>query len=83
MNMSIDEEDIPVSSTDELSSDGGEQADRVRKFGEYKPTNTPLPAVEVEDRAKHGWPPHTPDAVHEIVPLEEHEVLTEPSESEL
>ena len=71
--MNTDDEDVPVSNTDELASDGGEQADRTRKFGEYKPTNAPLSGPEVEERRKHGWPPHTIEAVHEIVPLEEHD----------
>ena len=71
--MRVDERDIPVSSTDELTSDGGEAADRTRKLGEYKPTNTPLPAAEIEERIKRRWPPRTADAVHEIIPLEEHD----------
>ena len=69
-------ETIPVSSTDHLTEDGGEAADEDRKFGEYKPTNVPLPAVEVEDRVKSGWPHSTTETVHDITPIEEHDALT-------
>ncbi len=70
-DMDTDEGYVPVSSTDELTIDGDEAADRVRKVGEFKPTNTPLSALEVEERMKHGWPPHTTDAIHDMVPVPE------------
>ena len=73
--MDADYDDIPVSRTDHLTADGGEAADEERKFGEYRPTNTPLPLVELEDRRKRGWPHRTAKTLHDITPLEEHEVL--------
>jgi hypothetical protein len=33
LDQNIDDENLPVSSTDELSSDGGLAADRTRKLG--------------------------------------------------
>lgn len=70
------EENVPVSSTDELMSDGGESADRVRRFGEYRSTNTPLPAAEMEERAKCGWIPRRIGELHDVTPIEEHEPPT-------
>lgn len=69
--MDTGEEYVPVSSTDELTID--EAADRIRKFGEFKTTNTPLSALEVEERMRHGWPPHSTDAIHDMVPIPEHD----------
>jgi hypothetical protein len=78
-------EDVPVSSTDELTTAGGEVADRTRLFGEYKPTNTPLSRAEVEQRkalaarghiTERRWTPRTPENISEMTPIEEHEVLT-------
>ena len=71
-----DEKNVPVSGTDKLTSDGKDQADHTRKFGEYKPTNTPLPAVDVEERRKRGWLPRKIETIHDLVPLEEHDAPT-------
>ena len=43
-------ENIPVSDTDELSVDGGSQKGRSRTLGEYRETNSPLSAAEIEQR---------------------------------
>ena len=46
---------VPVSSTDELSSDGGLAADRTRKLGEFSQTNSPLSVDEIKKRKTRGW----------------------------
>jgi hypothetical protein len=51
----LNDENLPVSSTDELTSDGGLAADRIRKLGEFGRTNSPLSAEEIEKRKTHGW----------------------------
>jgi hypothetical protein len=51
----INDENLPVSSTDELSTGGGSVADRTRKLGEFSRTNAPLSAEEIEKRKTHGW----------------------------
>ena len=48
-------ENVPVSSTDELSSDGGLAADRTRKLGEFSRTNSPLSVDEIKKRRTRGW----------------------------
>ncbi|HYL74471.1 MAG TPA: hypothetical protein VEU96_09715 [Bryobacteraceae bacterium] len=48
-----DEREIPVSDTDELSVAGGHQADHTRRLSDYKTTNAPLSAVEIEHRLTH------------------------------
>jgi hypothetical protein len=82
--MDADYEDVPVSSTDHLTNDGGEAADRTRFFGDYKPTNAPLSKAEAEHRkelggkshdGKVGWTPRTTENISEITPIEEHEIL--------
>jgi hypothetical protein len=49
------DENLPVSSTDELSSDGGLAADRTRKLSEFSRTNSPLSAEEIKKRKTRGW----------------------------
>jgi hypothetical protein len=79
--MRVPEDEIPVSGTDDLTIEHGEKAERIRRFGEYKPTNTPLSAVEVQERealcAKEGvecvWPRRTTKTIHDITPIAEHE----------
>ncbi len=41
---------MPVSDTDELSTDGGRDLDRARRLGEFKATNAPLSADEIRAR---------------------------------
>jgi len=68
-----DEREIPVSDTDELTVAGGRQADHTRRLSDYKPTNAPLSATEIEHRKTHPWPPLEAHDVDEIVPLLEEE----------
>lgn len=70
------EENVPVSARDELTIDSAEPAERNRPFGEYKATNTPLPAVEVDERAEHGWTPRRLEDIHDLQPIPEHEPPT-------
>jgi len=42
--------DIPVSDTDELTVDDGSRKDRSRILSEYRETNSPLSAMEIEQR---------------------------------
>jgi hypothetical protein len=66
------DESIPVSSTDELAVAGGRAGDRVRRLGEYKATNTPLSAAEIEQRKhlphrrKGDWSPRTLENIADI-----------------
>ncbi|MBZ5608214.1 MAG: hypothetical protein LAP38_08155 [Acidobacteriia bacterium] len=69
------DENVPVSSTDELTVAGGRLADRVRHLGEYKPTNTPLSAVEIalrkhlgEARHVEDWTPRTRETIRDLTP---------------
>ncbi len=66
-----DERQIPVSDTDELTIAGGRKADQTRRLSDFKPTNAPLSAAEIEHRKKDRWPPHTTDDVDEMIPLPE------------
>jgi hypothetical protein len=51
----LNDENLAVSSTDELTSDGGSAADRIRKLGEFSRTNSPLSAEEIMKRRARGW----------------------------
>jgi hypothetical protein len=71
-------DDFPVSSTGELSVGGGPAADRPRKLGEFKPTNAPLSAADLEHRRAHaakkrkrGWIPRTTENIGELTPIPE------------
>ena len=70
-----DEEDFSVSSTDEESLSGGTTPDRDRKLGEFKPTNSPLSAADLEHRQdtkkkrKQGWVPRTTENIQELTPI--------------
>jgi hypothetical protein len=55
LDQDINNENVPVSSTDELSSDGGLEADRTRELGEFSRTNSPLSADEIKKRRTRGW----------------------------
>ena len=67
---------IAVSSTDELTV-GGRKADRVRELGEFKPTNAPLSAWEIEHRQRDQWPPHTIDNIGELAPVADQAPVTD------
>jgi hypothetical protein len=79
--MNEQEEQVPVSETDALTVERDEKPHEVRRLGDYKPTNTPLPAVEVQERETlcdkkgddHAWPRRTTKTIHDIVPIEEHD----------
>ncbi len=71
---------IPVSDTDRLSSEGGRDVDRARRLGEFRATNSPLSAAEIKERKArpgkkpkrgHPWTPRTTENVHEMEPLKE------------
>ena len=55
LDQDTNDENVPVSSTDELSSGGGLAADRTRKLGEFSRTNSPLSAEEIKKRRTRGW----------------------------
>ena len=55
LDRDINDENVPVSSTDELSSDGGLAADHTRKLGEFSRTNSPLSVEEIKKRRTRGW----------------------------
>jgi hypothetical protein len=65
----MSEEDVSVTTVDDSS-------DRPRKLSEYKPTNLPLSADEIEqdearDTAHEGWAPRTTENIGDMVPLPE------------
>jgi hypothetical protein len=73
-----DQDDFPVSSTDELTVTGGAAADRLRKLGEFKPTNLPLSAADLKHRRDdpsrkrtQGWIPRTTENIGDMTPIPE------------
>jgi hypothetical protein len=69
-------EDVSVSTFDDLS-EVAHTHDRERKLSEYKPTNMPLSASQIEqDEAKdtehEGWGPRTTENIGDMKPLPEH-----------
>jgi hypothetical protein len=76
-----DKDDLPVSSTDELSISGEVAGDRPRKLGEFKSTNSPLSESDIEqgqarlDKQKRhpDWVPRTVENIDELVPIREDE----------
>ena len=78
--MDTEKDDFPVSST-ELTTDPGERgaaANRPRKLGEFKPTNSPLSAADLEHRRddpskkeKQGCVPRTTENIGEPTPIPE------------
>jgi len=67
----LNDEDLPVSSTDELTTGGGSVADRTRKLGEFSRTNSPLSAEEIKKRRTHGWVGRHPEDIQSLIPLAE------------
>ena len=77
--MDNEKDDFPVSSTDELTTDPGDRgaaADLPRKLGEFKPTNSPLSAADLEHRRddpskkpKQEWVPRTTENIGELTPI--------------
>ena len=81
-------DDVPVSITDDLGdADKGQQSGHIVAFGDFRPTNVPLSAFEVEQRQmlmerQHkttSWPKRTASNTDDAAPIEEHE--PPPSES--
>jgi hypothetical protein len=73
--MSMEQEDVTVTAVDDVS-DVAHEHDRLRKLGEYKPTNMPLSKFEIEqDEAKDtehkGWAPRTAQNIGDLTPLPE------------
>ena len=71
---------IPVSDTDELTVDGGAQNDRTRTLSDFRETNSPLSATEIQqrrnlaDKKRSGsqeWTPRTADDTEEPAPIAE------------
>jgi len=72
-----EQDDYPVSSIDELG-DGRTLPNRPRKLGEFKPTNSPLSAADLEHRRddpsknkNQGWVPRTTENIGELMPIPE------------
>jgi hypothetical protein len=72
--------DIPVSDTDEIAVDGGARNDKTRTLSDYRETNSPLSANEIEQRRNLGdknrgsgveWQPRTSDDTEEPTPIPE------------
>jgi hypothetical protein len=80
-----DKDDLPVSSTDELSISGEAAADRPRKLGEFKATNSPLSASDIEHRQDRPdkkkqhpeWVSRSSENIDELVPIPEDEPTKE------
>lgn len=68
--------DVPVSDTDEMTVAGGYAKDHTRHLSDYKPTNAPLSAVEIEQRKQH-WPPDTLGDIEDLTPIPESEPIVE------
>ena len=75
--VSVEQDDFPVSSIDELGN-GRTLANRPRKLGEFKPTNSPLSAADLEHRRgdprkkqNKGWVPRTTENINELAPIPE------------
>jgi len=75
------DDQVPVSDTDALTSQGGLDADRTRRLGEFGRTNSPLSAAEIDERksialqkAQHGrlhadrWTPRRAGNIHDMKP---------------
>jgi hypothetical protein len=77
--MDNEKDDFPISSTDELtidSEDPGTPANQSRKLGEFKPTNSPLSAADLEHqrhdpKRKQEWVPRTTENIGEPMPIPE------------
>jgi hypothetical protein len=72
----VNAEDVLVSSTDELVDSGEAVADRNRRFGEYKATNTPLSAAEVKKRRRKDWMPRTTENIADLELVPEQKIAT-------
>lgn len=71
-------ENVPVSVSDDLVTAGGPSGIRSRRLGEFKPTNLPLSAFEIEHRrdlhkskSDDAWIPRNAHNVEDLVPISE------------
>jgi hypothetical protein len=74
-----EQEDVTVTIIDDLSQ-VAHAHDRPRKLSDYKRTNMPLSASEIEqDEAKDathtGWAPRTTENIGDMVPLPENPTI--------
>jgi hypothetical protein len=65
------DENLPVSSTDELTTDGGSIADRIRRLCEFSRVNSPLSRVDIQKRKTRGWIGRHPENIQDLIPLGE------------
>lgn len=75
-----DEPNVVVSDTDEMTIAGGSSTDKARMLRDYRATDVPLSAAEIEERRRLGreahqpagqWVPRTTANIHDMVPLPE------------
>jgi hypothetical protein len=71
----MDQEIVTVTTVDDLS-DVAHSKDRPRNLSDYKSTNMPLSASEIEqdetrDTAHEGWAPRTTENIGDMIPLPE------------
>jgi len=69
------QEAVTVTIVDDVS-DVAHSQDRPRNLGDYKATNMPLSASEIEhdevrDTAHEGWAPRTTENIGDMIPLPE------------
>ena len=76
--VSVAQEDFPISSDDELGDAGTDN--RPRSLGDFKPTNVPLSAADLEyrrgdssDKRKQAWAPRTTENIGELTPIPDDE----------
>ena len=75
----MDQEIVTVTIVDDLS-DVAHSKDRPRNLGDYRSTNMPLSASEIEhdesrDTAHEGWAPRTTENIGDMIPLPEKPAL--------
>jgi hypothetical protein len=75
----MDQEVVTVTTVDEVS-DVAHSKDRPRNLSDYKSTNMPLSASEIEqdearDTAHAGWAPRTTENIGDMIPLPEKPAL--------
>ena len=75
----MDEQVVTVTTVDDVS-DVAHSKDRPRNLSDYKSTNMPLSASEIEhdearDTAHEGWAPRTTENIGDMIPLPEKPAL--------
>jgi hypothetical protein len=66
-----DSKDLPVSSTDGLTSTGEAGKNRDRKLAEFKATNTPLSANDIRRKRGKNWVARTTENIGDLEPQPE------------